>query len=130
MKKSTETQELVKDLDEAHLVASSWRPVLRKVVQAFSEGDFDLSRGIPSVAPIASTTANQIRGYVAAYGETLAELPDEAWDSSLSQWMGTHWDVLVDLWTAESGESDMVLGVRVFEVEHGFRFEVGSVYVP
>jgi len=62
--------------------------------------------------------------------ETLAELPDETWATSVSQWMGTHWEVLVDLWTVESGKSDLVLDARVFEQETGFRIEIHSVYVP
>lgn len=44
--------------------------------------------------------------------------------------MISHWDVLVDLWTVESGASDLVLFARVFEVENGFRFEIASVHVP
>jgi hypothetical protein len=38
--------------------------------------------------------------------------------------------VLVDLWTLESGESDMVLSARVFEVTNGFQIEIDSVHVP
>ena len=45
--------------------------------------------------------------------------------------MGTHWDVLVDLWTVEAGESNLVLCVRVFESEDGGCLtEVDSVRVP
>lgn len=50
--------------------------------------------------------------------------------SSVSQWMGTHWEVLVDLWTIESGRSDLVLTVFVLETTDGFRFEIDSVHVP
>jgi hypothetical protein len=46
------------------------------------------------------------------------------------QWMETHWDLLVDLWTAESGRSDLVLAVRVFECDGDYRFEIDSVHVP
>lgn len=111
-------------------IAHAWRPTLRAIVEAFAEGDYDLARGIPCVAPVSRTSAEQIRTYITDYGETLARLPDAAWGSSCSQWMETHWDVLVDLWTIESGRSDMVLGARVFEVEDGFRIEVHAVYVP
>ncbi|AKU94643.1 hypothetical protein AKJ09_01307 [Labilithrix luteola] len=44
--------------------------------------------------------------------------------------MGTYWQVLIDLWTIESGASDLVLDAWVFETEDGFRFEINSVYVP
>lgn len=87
-------------------------------------------RGIPSVASPSKATADQIRTYIADFGGTLAELPDEAWGSSVSQWMETHWEVLVDLWTVESGKSDLVLYLRVFEAGTGFRFEIDSLHVP
>lgn len=124
------SQQPVKDENGSHPIADEWRPILREVVKALAEGDYDLSRGIPSVAPVSNATADQIRAYISDFGEVLADLPDETWDSSVSQWMGTHWDVLVDLWTVESGESDLVLSLRVFEADDGFRFEMDSVHVP
>jgi DNA-binding cell septation regulator SpoVG len=127
---SQQTQPALKDEDAAHPVASDLRPTLRAIVGAFREGDFGLA-GMPSVSPVAPATRKQIQDYIAEYGETLAELPDETWSSSVAQWMGTHWDVLVDLWTEESGESDLVLSARVFETDDGScRIEVDSVHVP
>jgi hypothetical protein len=123
-------QEPVKDESGAHPVADSWRPVIREIVKAFAEGDYDLARGIPSVAPPSTATAEQARTYVADFGEGLAELPDETWESSASQWMGTHWEVVVDLWTLESGKSDLVLALRIHEAGAGFRFEIESLHVP
>ena len=120
----------MKDKTGAHLIAEAWRPLLREIVKALAEGDYDLSRGIPSVAPVSKATADQIRAYIVDFGEALADLPDETWDSSVSQWMGMHWDVLVDLWTVESGKSDLVLSLRVFESDGGVRFEIDSVHVP
>jgi len=103
---------------------------LREIVKAFVRGDYGLSRAIPGVTPVTKATADQIRGYLTDFGDSLVELPDETWDSSVSQWMGTHWDVLVDLWTIKSGRSDLVLNVHVFESNKAFRFEVDSVHVP
>ena len=130
MQEPNELQEAVKDEDAAHPIASAWRPTLREIIKAFAQGDYALKRGVRSVAPVSAATADQIRTYLADYGETLAELSDETWKTSVSQWMGTHWDVLVDLWTVESGESDMALSARVFKVEDGFRIEIDSVHVP
>jgi len=123
-------QDAIKDEDAAHPIASAWRPTFQQIVKAFVEGDFVLARGIPSVEPIDPATADQIRDYVADYGETLVELPEDTWKSSVAQWMGDSWDVLVDLWTAESGPSDLVLDAKVFEAGDGIRVEVGLVYVP
>ena len=124
------SQDPVKDKNGAHPVADTWRPQVREIVKALAEGDYTLSRGIPSVALVPKATAEQIRTYIAHFGEALADLPEEAWGSSVSQWMGTHWDVLVDLWTVESGRSDLVLSMRVFEADNGFRFEIDSLHVP
>lgn len=118
------------DPDGAHPIPSDWRPTLRAVVSAFVEGDYRLLRVIPRVAPVSEKTAEQARAYVAEYGETLVELPDETWKTSVAQWYQTHWDVLVDLWTKESGRSDMVLHARVRQVETGFEVELHAVYVP
>lgn len=118
-----------KDEDASHRIPDQWRPTLREVVKALAEGDYELSRGIPSVA-MQKEVAEQILAYVTDYGETLVELPDDTWQSSVSQWMETHWDILVDLWTAEAGESDLVLSVRVFESNGGYRFEIDSLHVP
>lgn len=124
------TQEPVEDESCAHAIAAVWRPVLRDIVKALAEGDYELSRAIPSVAPPSRAAADQIRAYVGEFGEALVDLPDETWNSSVSQWMVTHWDVLIDLWTVESGSSDLVLSLRVFRADGGYRFEIDSVYVP
>ena len=120
----------VKDEEKAHPVARAWRSTLQQIAKAIAEGDYGLSRGIATVGSVSEATAERIRAYVSHYGETLTELPDDTWNSSVSQWMGTHWEVLMDLWTIESGASDLVLSVFVFETGDGFRFEIDSVHVP
>jgi len=125
-----ESQPPIKDEDASHPIASAWQPVLEDVIKAFARGDFSAARGSGAVAPISAATAARIANNLAKYGETLTELPAEAWETSVSQWMATHWEVLIDLWTVESGASDLVLSARVFEVNGGFRFEVDSVHVP
>ncbi len=120
----------LKDEEREHPVAGVWRPTLREIAKALMEGDYFLSRGIAAVAPVTNATAAQIRASISNYGETLAELPEDNWNSSVSQWMETYWDVIVDLWTRESGRSDMILSVRVFETSDGYLFEIDSVHVP
>ena len=118
--------------DESHQlpIPSAWRPVLRSIVQAFVERDYALSHGVPGVAPVSSKTAEQIEEYVEDYGEALIELPEQTWDTSVTQWMGDRWDILVDLWTEREGRSDLVLSARVVESGAGFEFHVHMVYVP
>jgi hypothetical protein len=123
-------QDAVKDANAAHPIASAWRPTLREIVKAFVRGDYALAKEIKSVAPVTKSSATQIRAYIAEYGETLVALPDETWTTSVSQWMDGFWEILVDLWTTESGASDMVLHAQVFEAKEGFRIKVHAVSVP
>ena len=123
-------QQAVKDEENEHPVASAWRETLRRIVSALAEGDYRLALAPEGVEFVNDATAKQIADYVADYGERLVELPDEAWDSSVARWMGSHWDVLIDLWTRAEGRSDLVLQARVYETEGGYRYEVGLVYVP
>ena len=120
----------LKDPDAAHPIASAWRPMLREVVQRLAQGDYQLAHGVRGVEPVSASTAEQIRNYIAEYGATLVELPDDTWRTSVAQWMGTHWEILVDLWTAEEGRSDLVLGGDVVETSAGPLLAVSLVYVP
>ena len=104
--------------------------MLREVVRCFVAGDYGLTGGVPGVEPVSKATAEHIRRYLADYAATLVELPEDTWETSVAQWMETHWDVLVDLWTAEEGRSDLVLGGMVVETSAGPRLTVHMVYVP
>lgn len=111
-------------------VPAIWRPALAAIVGAFREGDFELARGIPEVGPVSPEDARKIADNIEDYGATLASLPDDAWETSVSQWMDGYWHVLVDLYTEDEGASDLALDVRVREHGAGYRFEVHLVYVP
>jgi hypothetical protein len=113
-----------------HPVPSVWRPVFGEIVKAFVERDYHLTAGVLGVAPVAAVTAEQIEAYIRDYGEALVDLPEATWKTSVSIWMGDHWDVLVDLWTQREGRSDMVLAAQVSEAASGFVFEIDMVYVP
>ena len=128
--RTSSTVPAIKDEEAAHPVATAWRPAIRGVVKALANKDYELKDPLEGVAPVAPTVAAQITEYIEDYGETIIDLPEATWSTSVSQWMGDHWQVLVDLWTAESGESDLVLNLRVFEVGEGFRMEIESVHVP
>jgi hypothetical protein len=119
-----------KDEHSQHTVASVWRQSLTAIVKALVQHDYSLARGIAGVDPLPGKKADRIERCISDYGEELIELPEEVWAFSASQWMGTHWEVLIDLFTKESGASDLVLSVRVHESEDGYRYEVDSVHVP
>ena len=91
-----------KNLENERPIPNAWRPTFSKVVEASSRKDYSLSGGIEGVSLVLNETANQIKEYIQDYGEELIQLPDETWDSSVYIWAGSHWNVLIDLWTAYS----------------------------
>jgi hypothetical protein len=120
----------VKDEESELPVPAAWRPTIKAIVKAFVGGDFRVSSGVPGLVPISSETAAQVQQYIESYGVSLAELPDDTWDTSVCIWMGNRWDVLIDLWSEEEGRSDLVLSLQVSESEAVFQFKVYMVYVP
>ena len=113
-----------------HPIATEWRPVICDIVCALVRGDYKLSGCGRHVRLRTPATAEQMQAYIADYGATLVDLPEETWSTSMARWSESQWDVVVDLWTAEEGRSDMILDLRVFEGESGFQFQVHLVYVP
>jgi len=123
-------REPVKDEEAEHPVADAWRPLFREINRAFMRGDFALAHAPANVTLEYPEDVGPIRNALTAWGEALVELPDETWTTSVALWMGDHWEVVVDLWTAESGRIDLIIDARVYETERGYRIEVGSVHVP
>jgi hypothetical protein len=111
-------------------IPSAWRSTLFAVVEAFKDGDFMLLGGLPGVRPISVEDAARISNNIKSNGARLTRLPEDTWQTSACQWMRGYWDVLVDLYTAEEGASDLVLAVRVHEEGLGYAFEIQSVHVP
>jgi len=121
---------VVKDESSEGPIPSAWRPVFRDIVGALVRGDYKLGAGVPGVLPVTDDTAEHIASYVKDYGETLVDLPEETWKSSVCIWTGHRWDAMVDLWTVREGRSDLVLRTFVREADGGFLFDIHMVYVP
>jgi len=126
----SETAHILKDEHNQSPVPSSWRNTLSDIVEAFKEGDFSLTRKVTGVRPISEKRATKIAGSIKSYGAQLTSLPEDSWQTSVCQWMGDYWDVMVDLYTVEEGASDLVLQVRVYEEGPTYAFDVHFVYVP
>jgi hypothetical protein len=120
----------IKDEDAAHPIAESWRPMLCEVVCAFARGDFELKCGAEGINVVSPIIAAQNQEYVEDYGESLVELSDKTWESSCAQWMGSHWDVLIDLCTEGEGISDLVLTGEMRDIDGKPHFTAGLIYVP
>ncbi|WP_297575083.1 hypothetical protein [uncultured Deefgea sp.] len=127
----TEIEIFVEKDEENQLpIPTVWRPIFVSIVDAFVNKDYSLSCEIDGVASVSKETANHIKEYIEDYGEELIQLPNETWESSICICMGGHWDVLIDLWTAGEGRSDLVLGARISESTNGYLVDIEMVYVP
>ena len=122
--------EALKDLEKEHPIASSWRPLICEVVNAVVEGDYSLSSKFQNTVSIPSDIATANRNYISDYAETLVPLQNETWESSCAQWMGAHWDIIIDLFTESEGLSDLVLTGKVCENNGKIQITVGLIYVP
>ncbi len=120
----------IEDEHASHPIATDWRPMLTAVVERFVKGDFSLSSPVPGVLPVDPDIAKQNKDYVTEYGQPLVNLSIEVWNSSCAQWIGKHWDIIVDLCTATEGVSDLVLTGKVANVNGNPMFTVGLIYVP
>ena len=120
---------VTKDEYNQQLIPTIWRGALRLIVEAIKSNKYQLIKRDPSIKDIDSSDVMRINDNIEEYGCTLIELPEETWENSVCQWMQGYWDVLVELYTAEEGRSDLILDVRVYEQKHGFEYEVISVHV-
>lgn len=126
----SETVVVLKDERNQSPVPTVWRSTFSNIVEALKDGDFDTARNVVGVRPISSEEAARIAENIKGYGARLTSLPDATWETSVCQWMRGYWDVLVDLYTAEEGASDLALSVRVYEEGSDYVFEIQSVHVP
>ncbi|MDP2228380.1 MAG: hypothetical protein Q8J78_12980 [Moraxellaceae bacterium] len=121
---------IVKDDANETPIPSEWRGTLSDIVGALKDGDYKVNRKINGVCPVPDDIADIIAENLATYGGHLVGLPEEAWDTSVCQWMDDYWDLLIDLYTLEEGASDLVLSVRVYESGASYVFDIQLVYVP
>jgi hypothetical protein len=97
-------------------VPVAWRPALSEVVDRLVADDLV---GLVADGLLAADTADRIRARIAAYPATLVPLPDAAWDDAdCGPWPDRpgEWWVVVPLWTAEEGRSDLVLEGAVSDI--------------
>ena len=80
--------------------------------------------------PIDTADLDFNRKSIAAYPDTIGALNARAWLSSVYVWQGGHWDLLVDLSTAEGETSDLVFHLKVRERSAVYYVAPGLVYVP
>ncbi|MFC7049039.1 DUF7668 domain-containing protein [Emcibacter nanhaiensis] len=126
----TENISFLKDEEVELPLPSQWRQIFIDIVESIRVGDFRLEKAPGSVERLGEDDAKRIEGNITEYGVGLVALPNETWDTSVCRWMGNYWQVLIDLYSAEEGASDLVLFAKVTEQDGAFRFQVEDVHVP
>jgi hypothetical protein len=121
---------VIKDEENELPIPQVWRDVFCQIVKSLSNKDYLVNSTISNVPSLSISDSKHIEDNIESYGEELTELPPETWDSSIYLWMGTHWDVIIDLWTLGEGQSDLVLSAKVYETNNQYTFKIEMVYVP
>ena len=88
-------------------VPEAWRPDLKRLADALVFQS-ELAGVCQQMVldPIDTADLDFNRKSIAAYPDTIGALNARAWLSSVYVWQGGHWDLLVDLSTAEGETSD------------------------
>jgi len=113
-----------------HPVPEEWRDTFREITNRFVNQDYQLRNGVRGVLPLTQETSSQIAEYIEDYGEILIPLLELTWKTSVVQWLGDRWEVLVDLCTEAEGISDLVLHSFVNEENGEYIIDIHMVYVP
>ncbi len=108
-------------------VPDGWRLALKRVADAFADGRVPTGDGIRSVD---EKTVKINFENIEDYPDATGPLRDASWETSISAWMGGHWEVLVDLSTVSGDRSDLVLHAKVFDLGDRVEIEPGLIYVP
>lgn len=118
-----------KNAEQELPIPSAWRKTLIEIVDAIINENLN-QHNISYVKPVSREDVTYIQSNIIDYGEELIPLPESTWDTSIYVWMNGFWEILLDLFTAEEGRSDLVLLLRVYEHTTNYQFEVMSVHVP
>ncbi|MEM6484644.1 MAG: hypothetical protein AAF662_06635 [Pseudomonadota bacterium] len=126
----TDTIEVTKDEESASQVPNAWRYTIKKIADLLPNVEDLKTADVGGFKGVSDDDASRINESIASYGCTLTSLHSDTWATSVVQWMGGYWDVIVDLNTLEEGPSDLAMLLRVRESDGGYVFEIVSVHVP
>lgn len=116
--------------DRAYVMPADWpfEPQVRDVVASLVRGDY---AAVERLSGGVQLRAEHLAHAVGAYGRRLVVPPPGAAPLDVVECLdGTGWSVVVPLWTAEEGESDLTLELTVRRGPDGaHRIEVDSLHV-
>jgi hypothetical protein len=111
------------------VVPEAFRDPIRDLVDALVHGDFD---ALDKDGRSGRVGGGGLRRSIGEYGGTLAELPDEAFDLAEAGRITERpdgWWIVVPMWTAEEGRSDLSLKLVALPTQDGHRLEVTDLHV-
>ena len=68
----------------------AFRPTLARMANEIAAGRAPHAANVPACS---ADTWDVITGIITDYGETLVQLPEASWETSVSQWHGERWKV-------------------------------------
>lgn len=111
-------REPVPPADDDDPVPDRWRPILGAIVHRLVAGDYTGLAADGLLSFTTDPTDDSIGRWIEDYPANLVELPDEAWAYSHhfpEPGQPGAWAVVIDLWTAEEGHSDLSLEATVWD---------------
>jgi hypothetical protein len=107
-----------------------WRSVISEIVDDIKNRNLASKNIMGHAVSVDRGQADHIYNNILHYGCELVTPPDEAWQTSVCRWMHGYWHLLIDLYTAEEGASDLVLFMDVYENGESASFKIRSLHVP
>lgn len=113
-------------------VPERWRPALGEIVHRLALGDYAGLVADGLVSHTDNPIDTSIGRWIEDYPARLVDLPAEAWAySEHGPWVNVpgSWWVIVDLWTAEEGRSDLSMEATVWDDGTSIVAKVDNVHV-
>jgi hypothetical protein len=110
-------------------VPDGLRAPITDLVEALVRGDFD---SLEEDGRAGRVGADGLRRSITEYGRTLVVLPNEAFDlveAGMVTARPREWWIVVPMWTAEEGRSDLSLELAAVPTQDGHRLEVTDLHV-
>jgi hypothetical protein len=111
-------------------IPADWRPVIIEIVKDVQSGNLRPRNILGFDVDVDLSHVDDIYQSIDGYGDRLVSLPEDSWQTSVCRWMDGYWHLLIDLFTAEEGLSDLVLFIDVCEHDSFASFKIRSLYVP
>jgi hypothetical protein len=119
---------MLRHVGEREVVPERFRPVLAALIEMIAADDVAAMRASPVIRAGDSDPLLWARDYPGA----VMPLPAEGWELADAIQVSGHpgrWLVVIPLWTAAEGRSDLTLGATIEDRAEGPVVEIGNIHV-